>query len=133
MPIYEILTNEIQRVGARAPQNYKQHVADAQKRLNILFDLLNNQSLEPDTIDEIKEVAQQIQSRQHDAATALMKQIITSKTNQGSDWMVSYGWSSSLPQLMALGWCQQADPYEQSNTSIDSYEIKKRLHTRPSS
>jgi protein transport protein SEC31 len=80
----------MQRVGARAPQNYKQHVADVEKRLNILFDHLNNQQVvEADTIDEIKEVAQQIQSRQHDAATALITQIITAKTNQGSDWMVS--------------------------------------------
>jgi hypothetical protein len=49
--MYEILDAEMQRVKAKAPANYKQHVVDTEKRLNILFDHLNNEDLlKPDTI-----------------------------------------------------------------------------------
>jgi protein transport protein SEC31 len=90
MPIFEILNTEVQRVKARAPQNYKQQVIDTEKRIGILFDHLNNQSVvKPDTVEEIREIAQYIQSRQHDQATAILTEIMTLKTDEGSNWMVS--------------------------------------------
>lgn len=90
MPIFDVLNGEVQRVKARAPQNYKQQVNDTEKRIGILFDHLNNQTVvKPDTIEEIKEIAQFIQSRQHDQATALLTEIMTLKTDEGSNWMVS--------------------------------------------
>jgi len=89
-PIYEILDADLQRVKAKAPAQYKQHVADTEKRLNILFDHLNNEDLlKPDTIQQMNELAAQIQAKQYDAAVAIFSDLMTNKTDEGSNWMVS--------------------------------------------
>ncbi|KAF2745961.1 hypothetical protein M011DRAFT_469221 [Sporormia fimetaria CBS 119925] len=88
-PIFEILNAEMQRVKARAPQQYKAHVVDTEKRLNILFDHLNNEDLlKPDTIQEMSELASLLQARRHDEASALFMDLMTNKTDEGSNWMV---------------------------------------------
>jgi protein transport protein SEC31 len=81
----------MQRVKARAPAQYRQHVADTEKRLNILFDHLNNEDLlKPDTIDEMVELANYLQARNYDQATALFTDLMTNKTDEGSNWMVCF-------------------------------------------
>ncbi|KAL7773713.1 hypothetical protein CFE70_003680 [Pyrenophora teres f. teres 0-1] len=88
-PIYEILEADLQRVKAKAPAQYKQHVADTEKRLNILFDHLNNEDLlKPDTIQQMNELAMNIQAKQYDTATAIFSDLMTNKTEEGSNWMV---------------------------------------------
>lgn len=89
-PIYEILGAEMQRVKAKAPSQYKAHVTDTEKRLNILFDHLNSEDLlKPDTIQQMNELAGHIQARQYDDAIALFQDLMTNKTEEGSNWMVS--------------------------------------------
>ncbi|KAF1916743.1 hypothetical protein BDU57DRAFT_242679 [Ampelomyces quisqualis] len=88
-PMYEILEADMQRVKAKAPAQYKQHVADTEKRLNILFDHLNNEDLlKPDTIQQMNELASNIQARQYDEAAAIFSDLMTNKTEEGSNWMV---------------------------------------------
>ncbi|CAO2651176.1 Nn.00g094730.m01.CDS01 [Neocucurbitaria sp. VM-36] len=88
-PIYEILEADMQRIKAKAPAQYKQHVADTEKRLNILFDHLNNEDLlKPDTIQQMNELASNIQARQYDAAVAIFSDLMTNKNDEGSNWMV---------------------------------------------
>jgi len=89
MAIYEILNQDMQRVKARAPAQYKQHIVDTEKRLNILFDHLNNEELlKPDTIQEMNELAQHMFARNYDEAMALFTDLMTNKTDEGSNWMV---------------------------------------------
>jgi len=79
----------MQRIKAKAPAQFKPQVLDTEKRLNILFDHLNNEdSLRPNTIVEMNELAQSIQGRQFDQAQALFTDIMTNKTDEGSNWMV---------------------------------------------
>lgn len=79
----------MQRIKAKAPAQYKQHVADTEKRLNILFDHLNNEDLlKPDTILQMNELASNIQARQYDEAVAIFSDLMTNKTDEGSNWMV---------------------------------------------
>ncbi|KAJ4369094.1 protein transport protein S31 [Neocucurbitaria cava] len=88
-PIYEILEADMQRIKAKAPAQYKQHVADTEKRLNILFDHLNNEDLlKPDTIQQMNELASNIQAKQYDAAVAIFSDLMTNKNDEGSNWMV---------------------------------------------
>ncbi|OAL49964.1 WD40 repeat-like protein [Pyrenochaeta sp. DS3sAY3a] len=88
-PIYEILDADMQRVKAKAPAQYKQHVADTEKRLNILFDHLNNEDLlKPDTIQLMNELASNIQGRQYDQALAIFSDLMTNKNDEGSNWLV---------------------------------------------
>lgn len=79
----------MQRVKARAPAQYRQHIVDTEKRLNILFDHLNNEELlKPDTIQEMNELARHLQARNYDEAIALFTDLMTNKTDEGSNWMV---------------------------------------------
>jgi protein transport protein SEC31 len=90
-PIYEILEADLQRVKSKAPTQYRQHVADTEKRLNILFDHLNNGDLlKPDTIQQMTELANNIQARQYDAAQAIFSDLMTNKNDEGSNWLVSH-------------------------------------------
>ncbi|KAH4225956.1 protein transporter SEC31 [Parastagonospora nodorum] len=88
-PIYEILGAEIQRVKAKAPAQYKAHITDTEKRLNILFDHLNNEDLlKPDTIQQMNELASNIQAKQFDEAIAIFQDLMTNKNDEGSNWLV---------------------------------------------
>lgn len=80
----------MQRVKSKAPPAFKAQVLDTEKRLNILFDHLNNEELlKPNTITEMNELAQHLQSRQYEQAQALFTDLMTNKTDEGSNWMVS--------------------------------------------
>ncbi|KAF1360016.1 WD40 repeat-like protein [Lizonia empirigonia] len=87
-PIYEILNADMQRVKAKAPEKFKAHVIDTEKRLNILFDHLNNDDVKPDTVQQLNELASNIQARQYDQAGVIFSDIMTNKTDEGSDWIV---------------------------------------------
>lgn len=90
-PIYEILNQEMQRIKVRAPPSFKPQVLDTEKRLNILFDHLNNEDLlKPDTISEMNELAQALQAKQYGEAQAIFTDILTNKTDEGSNWMVCH-------------------------------------------
>ena len=81
----------MQRIKVRAPAPYKPQVMDTEKRLNILFDHLNNEDLlKPDTISEMNELAQALQARRYDEAQAIFTDILTNKTDEGSNWMVCH-------------------------------------------
>lgn len=93
-PIYEILSAEMARVKSKAPATFAPQVNDAEKRLNILFDHLNNGDLlKPDTVGQMVEISQAIQSRDMtragDVFTELMK---TKLESEGGNWMVSRSW-----------------------------------------
>jgi protein transport protein SEC31 len=89
--IYEILNADLQRIKGKAPAQFKQHIVDTEKRLNILFDHLNNEDLlKPDTISELNELSEHIQSKRYDDAVAVFTDIMTNKTDEGSTWMVSH-------------------------------------------
>jgi len=94
----EIFTNDMQRVASKAPPSFAAQVKDTQKRLNILFDHLNNEELvRPDTIQRLSELADALQSKNYDAAAKLQVDIQREKTDECGNWMVSRGFFSSLP------------------------------------
>ena len=66
-------------------------VLDTEKRLNILFDHLNNEDLlKPDTVQEMVQLSQHIQNRSYDDAQTLFTGLMKNKNDEGSNWMVSY-------------------------------------------
>ena len=80
----------MQRVKSRAPSSFKVQVNDTEKRLNILFDHLNNEDLlKADTMASMVELAQAIQSRDFEQAQAIHVDIMTNKTDECGNWMVS--------------------------------------------
>ena len=88
-PIYSILASEMARVKARAPSSFKAQVDDTEKRLNYLFDHLNNEELlKPDTVGMLVELSQALQARDFDRAGALQREIHTDKVDECGNWMV---------------------------------------------
>lgn len=85
----EIFTSEMQRVATKAPASFHAQVKDAQKRLNLLFDHLNNSELvKPDTIQKLSELAQALQAKQFDVAAKMQVDIQKEKTEECGNWMV---------------------------------------------
>ncbi|TQS36689.1 hypothetical protein Golomagni_02853 [Golovinomyces magnicellulatus] len=87
--IFEILTQDMQRVALQAPTSFMPQVKDTQKRLNILFDHLNNEELiKSDTIQRLNELAEALMSKKYDVASKLQVDIQKEKTEECGNWMV---------------------------------------------
>lgn len=85
----EIFSNDMQRVASKAPASFAAQVKDTQKRLNILFDHLNNEELvKPDTIQRLSELADALQAKNYDVASRLQVDIQREKTEECGNWMV---------------------------------------------
>ena len=88
--VYEILSSDCGRVASKAPQSFAPQVKDTQKRLNMLFDHLNNETLlNPDTIKRLGELAEALAARDYDTAGRLQVDIQSEKTDECGLWMVS--------------------------------------------
>ncbi|KAL8812674.1 MAG: hypothetical protein Q9200_000862 [Gallowayella weberi] len=88
-PIFELLNTDMQRVKARAPSNFQKQVNDSEKRLNILFDHLNNEDLlKEDTVESMVELSRALQARNYEQAQAIHLDLLTNKTDQCGQWMV---------------------------------------------
>ena len=80
----------MQRVKAKAPATFKTHVTDTEKRLNILFDHLNNETLlKQNTIHDMSELAESLRGKDYDKATSMHLDLITNRTDECGNWMVS--------------------------------------------
>lgn len=89
-PIYELLSADMQRVKSRAPASFKAQVDDAERRLNILFDHLNNEEmLKPNTIGDMVELSKAMQARDYETAKNIHLEILTNRTDECGNWMVS--------------------------------------------
>ena len=89
------------------------------KRINILFDHLNNEELlKPDTVGQMVEISRAVASKEWDRAQALFTEMQSAKLDtEGTLWMVSS--SSSVYQhvldlianCLIAGWCQASYCY----------------------
>ena len=80
----------MQRVKAQAPTSFKNHVNDVEKRLNILFDHLNNETLlRPNTIEDMKDLAESIKAKDYEKAMSIHLDLVTNRTEECGNWMVS--------------------------------------------
>ncbi|KAL9005530.1 MAG: hypothetical protein Q9188_001691 [Gyalolechia gomerana] len=90
-PIFELLSTDMQRVKARAPANFQKQVNDTEKRLNILFDHLNNEDLlKEDTVASMVQLSQALQARDYEQAQGIHLDLLTNKTDQCGQWMVCH-------------------------------------------
>lgn len=85
------MTPEVARIKSLAPQTFKPQLEDMDKRINILFDHLNNDDLlQPDTIQQMVQISQHIQAKEWDQAQALFTEMQSAKLEaEGTHWMVS--------------------------------------------
>ncbi|KAH7347805.1 WD domain-containing protein [Plectosphaerella cucumerina] len=87
--LVDILSSDMQRVASKAPASFGPQVKDTQKRLNLLFDHLNNEELvKPDTIEQLTLLADAIQAKNYEAAQRMQVDIQRDKTEECGNWMV---------------------------------------------
>lgn len=90
-PIVAILAPEVTRIKSMAPQAFAPQVQDMEKRINILFDHLNNEDLlSEETVNTMVEISRCVESRDWERAQSLFQQMQESKKEEGGNWMVSY-------------------------------------------
>lgn len=90
-PIVDLLTPEVSRIRTIAPPTFKPQVDDMAKRINILFDHLNNDDLlKPDTVQQVVQIAQHVQRKEWDQAQSLFTDMQSAKLEtEGKNWMVN--------------------------------------------
>lgn len=90
-PIVDLLAPEVGRIKAMAPQAFKPQVEDMDKRINILFDHLNNEDLlRPETVGQMVEIARAVHGREWDRAQGQFASMQAEKLEtEGTHWMVS--------------------------------------------
>jgi len=74
-------------------------VEDMEKRINILYDHLNNDDLlRPDTVQQMVEIARCVQGKDWDRAQSLFNEMNAAKLeSEGTHWMVG------VKRLIAIG------------------------------
>ncbi|KAK9468119.1 hypothetical protein V1512DRAFT_258776 [Lipomyces arxii] len=88
-PIFDILSTEMARVKRLVPASVARQVKDAEKRLNMLFDHLNNQDmLSDETVREMIILAEALKARDFDTAYAVHVNLITTRTDECEHWMI---------------------------------------------
>lgn len=76
------------RVKAVAPPSHKRQVQDTEKRLNILFDHINNEELlTADTLASMLSLAQAMAARDYGTAHSIHLDLVTHKTEECTNWM----------------------------------------------
>lgn len=79
----------MERVEARAPASFKPQVNDTKKRLDLLYDHLNNEELlKPDTVRQIVELSQALAGKDYTRAQEIQLDVHQNKVDECGQWMV---------------------------------------------
>ncbi len=86
------------RIEPRAPSTFAPQVRDTAKRLEILYDHLNNQDLiQEDTVAQLAELANCIHGRDYVRAEEIRSDIHVNKVEECGQWMVG------VKRLISMG------------------------------
>lgn len=88
LPIFEILSSTLQLTASKMPEKYHKQVADTEKRLNILFEHLNNEELSGEITGKLVSVVNSVQSGDYAQAGALQSQVALDHPTECGQWMV---------------------------------------------
>lgn len=86
--IFQILSREMQRIKAQTPPAQKRMVDDAERRLNVLFDYLNNSLLDPKMVAGLQNLVQAVDARNQQAALGVHVQLVTSASGDVAQALV---------------------------------------------
>ncbi|CAO3597332.1 unnamed protein product [Absidia cylindrospora] len=87
-PIFDILSNEMQRQKQQSTPAQKKMLDDTEKRLNTLFDNMNNGEISDDVGQSMVKLAQAIQARDYAGAHHLQVGLVTTKYGECGAWLV---------------------------------------------
>ncbi|WWD00862.1 hypothetical protein V866_007800 [Kwoniella sp. B9012] len=87
-PVFETLSNELSAVKQKNfPPNVKKVVEDTERRLNILFDGLNNDSVPKPALDLLNNISKAIAAKDWNAALAMHVELLTGATGDMTTWV----------------------------------------------
>lgn len=95
--IVDTLSGELSRIKARdLPAHVHRIVNDTERRLNILFDELNNDAVDSSTTGQLDQISKAIAAHDPNTALALHVDLATNATGEATHWAVSlYSFSTS--------------------------------------
>ncbi|KAL7270887.1 protein transport protein S31 [Rhizina undulata] len=87
-PIYELLSAVMDKVKQHAPPGLERQVKDTEKRLNILYDHINNEELlSPEALESMLTLSRAIASNDYGTAHNIQVDLVTHKTAECNMWM----------------------------------------------
>ncbi|GME84992.1 unnamed protein product [Ambrosiozyma monospora] len=84
--IYQVFSTDLENFKGKVPEKFKRQINDAEKRLNILFDHLNNNELPGDTVSKLTTLSSALAARDFKTAEASQTELAADKSN--NLWMV---------------------------------------------
>ncbi|GAA5828015.1 hypothetical protein JCM11251_005692 [Rhodosporidiobolus azoricus] len=87
--IFEILSGELQRLRQITPPQQAKLIVDTEKRLNILFDALNCETISEGTAKNVGEVCQAIAARNQHAALDAHLRMLTGAPTEAAPWQAA--------------------------------------------
>ncbi|BGP12140.1 hypothetical protein JCM10213_004705 [Rhodosporidiobolus nylandii] len=88
-PIFETLTGELNRLRQVTPPQQAKIVTDTEKRLNVLFDMLNNETISENTAKNVGEVCQAIAARNQNAALEAHLRMLTAAPTEAAPFQAA--------------------------------------------
>lgn len=86
-PIFDLLSAELARVVAAAPEKYRRPLEDSERRLGVLFDRLNNALIGEPTLDKLRHISQLLGARDYAAAYRGNMELTQSSIDECRDWI----------------------------------------------
>lgn len=95
-----MLSGEVARLraspaNAKHPRN-KKMLDDAERRLNILFDALNNEEVSAMVTENMLNLVRALEARDYATAQRIHVDLLTRKSDEVSQWMVGVKWLVDL-------------------------------------
>ncbi|KDQ10528.1 hypothetical protein BOTBODRAFT_36224 [Botryobasidium botryosum FD-172 SS1] len=95
--IFGILSNSLNRMKQTAPPQHARMVEDTERRLNMLFDLLNCETLPAPIVEQLGQLARAIEARDQPASLAIHLDLLT----KGSRMADIGFWMAGVKRLIA--------------------------------
>ena len=87
LPIYQTLSAELERVVAQAPEKYRRPLEDSSRRLNVLFDQINNGVLGEPTLAKLRLMASLLAQKDFANAYRNNMELTTSSMDECREWI----------------------------------------------
>ena len=97
LPIYQGLTAELQRVQASAPEKYRRPLEDSDRRLNVLFDQINNGVLGEPILAKLRHITQLLAQKDFANAYRTNMELTASSMDECREWI------TGLKTLITVG------------------------------
>ncbi|KAF9439350.1 protein transport protein S31 [Entomortierella beljakovae] len=85
--IFTVLSNELALARQYATPAARRPLDDAEKKLNVLFDMLNNEEVSAPVVEQMLLLAQALQAKNYNSAYQIHLELHSTRTDEVSSWM----------------------------------------------